>query len=76
MEEMKRAATMPNGANMLPGHAPLHGGGMRTNGVNAPIADGGVRTDGVNATAPKFCPNCGKPTGGSRFCGECGTRLI
>ena len=27
-------------------------------------------------TAPKFCPNCGQPTNGANFCGNCGTKLI
>ena len=25
---------------------------------------------------PKFCPNCGTPTNGAKFCGECGQKLI
>ena len=31
----------------------------------------------VNNTGvvPKFCPNCGTPTNGAKFCGECGTKL-
>lgn len=27
-------------------------------------------------TAPMFCPNCGQPTNGAKFCGNCGTKLI
>lgn len=27
-------------------------------------------------TAPKFCPNCGQPTNGAKFCGNCETKLI
>lgn len=26
--------------------------------------------------APKFCPNCGTPTTGSKFCGNCGNQLF
>lgn len=30
-----------------------------------------------NAQAgPKFCPECGTPTTGSRFCGNCGNKLF
>lgn len=25
---------------------------------------------------PNFCPNCGQPTNGMRFCGNCGNKLI
>lgn len=27
------------------------------------------------AAYPKFCPNCGTPTNGGNFCGECGNKL-
>ena len=26
--------------------------------------------------APKFCPNCGTPTNGGKFCTECGQKLV
>jgi len=26
-------------------------------------------------SAPRFCPACGKPTAGARFCGDCGARV-
>ena len=29
-----------------------------------------------NGTAPKFCPNCGTPTNGAKFCSECGQKLV
>ncbi len=29
----------------------------------------------VTGTAPKFCPNCGTPTNGGNFCGNCGQKL-
>ena len=29
-----------------------------------------------NGIAPKFCPNCGQPTNGANFCGNCGNKLI
>jgi len=25
---------------------------------------------------PRFCPNCGTPTNGANFCGNCGQRLV
>ncbi len=28
-----------------------------------------------NGTIPKFCPNCGQPTQGLNFCGNCGFKL-
>ncbi|MBD5550561.1 MAG: hypothetical protein HDQ96_05200, partial [Lachnospiraceae bacterium] len=26
--------------------------------------------------SPKFCPNCGTPTTGTKFCGNCGSQLF
>lgn len=34
---------------------------------SAPAGDG---------TAPKFCPDCGTPTNGAKFCGNCGKKLV
>lgn len=31
------------------------------------------RGEGV---APKFCPECGQPTNGAKFCANCGTKLV
>lgn len=28
------------------------------------------------SAVPKFCPNCGTPTNGGKFCTECGQKLI
>ncbi len=40
-----------------------------TNGQNQAVAGGA-------GTTPKFCPNCGNPTNGANFCGNCGTKLV
>lgn len=29
-----------------------------------------------NGIAPRFCPNCGQPTNGANFCGNCGNKLV
>ncbi len=42
-----------------------------TNG--ATVSGGSSRSTG---TAPKFCPNCGTPTNGAKFCSECGNKLV
>lgn len=34
------------------------------------------QTGGGDGTVPKFCPECGTPTNGSKFCGNCGHKLI
>ena len=30
----------------------------------------------TGGAAPKFCPNCGTPTNGANFCGNCGNKLV
>lgn len=29
-----------------------------------------------NGVVPRFCPNCGQPTNGANFCGNCGNKLV
>lgn len=29
-----------------------------------------------NSVPPRFCPNCGQPTNGANFCGNCGNKLV
>ena len=40
---------------------------------NQMTGNAGGSTGGV---APKFCPNCGTPTNGANFCGNCGNKLV
>lgn len=44
---------------------------------NQNTAGMGVNQSGAaNGTTPKFCPNCGTPTSGTKFCGNCGNQLF
>lgn len=52
--------------------------GNNVNGMNGMNNMNGNVNTGVNTAqsdVPKFCPNCGTPTGGANFCGNCGNRL-
>jgi ribosomal protein S27AE len=40
---------------------------------NGAMAD--INNDQVGSI-PKFCPNCGTKTTGTRFCGNCGTKFF
>ena len=41
------------------------------------MMSGGMNGSGAgNAASPKFCPQCGQPTNGARFCSNCGTKLM
>ena len=52
--------------------------GMNPGGQNANAGVQGMNTgvQGAGGTAPKFCPNCGTPTNGANFCGNCGQKLV
>ena len=52
--------------------------GMNLGGQNANAGVQGMNTgvQGAGGTAPKFCPNCGTPTNGANFCGNCGQKLV
>lgn len=42
-------------------------------GNNQAASNGSVKSSG--GAIPKFCPNCGTPTNGANFCGNCGNKL-
>ena len=42
--------------------------------MNNQMNMGGQQPSG--GAAPKFCPNCGTPTNGANFCGNCGNKLV
>ncbi len=48
---------------------------MNLNQPQQTAAAGGV-APAAGTAAPKFCPNCGTPTNGANFCGNCGNRLV
>lgn len=57
---------MMMGQQMMNNMNAMNQNSMNQNMQSAPTGDG---------TIPKFCPNCGTPTNGNRFCGNCGNKL-
>ena len=44
--------------------------------MNQQMNMGGQMSQPAGGVAPKFCPNCGTPTNGANFCGNCGNKLV
>ncbi len=42
----------------------------------AGAASDGAGSGAASSGAPKFCPECGTPTNGAKFCSNCGKKLI
>ena len=49
---------------------------MGMNQMNMNNQMSGMGNQAAGGTAPKFCPNCGTPTNGANFCGNCGNKLV
>ena len=42
---------------------------------SAPQSTGAAQSS-TSGSAPKFCPECGSPTNGAKFCSNCGHKLV
>lgn len=81
-ESMRNSNTMGSGmaANMAQMQMGMMmgqqmAGQMAQNMQNTAAMQNQMGTNSSNA-APRFCPNCGTPTNGANFCGNCGQRLV
>lgn len=80
--QMAMADSMGNGnnaggnmaANMMNMQMGMAMGQQMVNQMNASMNNNQTQAPAGGAI-PKFCPNCGQPTNGSKFCGNCGQQL-
>lgn len=51
---------------------------MNINNANQPVggSNAGASAPSSEGAAPKFCPECGTPANGAKFCSNCGKKLI
>lgn len=70
-----------SGMQNAPG-TPQGGAGMGAANGGSFVNDGRISNsrdaagEAAKSAAPKFCPNCGTPTNGMKFCGSCGYQLF
>ena len=50
--------------------------GMQQGGMMNNQMQGNMPNQAAGGAKPKFCPNCGTPTGDSNFCPNCGNKLV
>eukprot|EP01126_Amoeba_proteus_P002921 TRINITY_DN1094_c0_g1_i5.p2 TRINITY_DN1094_c0_g1~~TRINITY_DN1094_c0_g1_i5.p2 ORF type:complete len:116 (+),score=11.04 TRINITY_DN1094_c0_g1_i5:87-434(+) len=71
-----RNATYEKAADVQPAYyrvADPQTGSSATMESGAAYKSGGSRSQ--SSGTPKFCPDCGAPSEGAKFCGECGGRF-
>lgn len=49
---------------------------MNASGMGQQNMNSAMAGNSGEGQAPKFCPNCGTPTNGANFCGNCGNKLV
>ncbi len=76
-ESMGKQGTAGDAASSMAGMAMgMAMAGQMASQMTGPAAgQNGTAGGAGNGTYPKFCPNCGQPTNGSRFCPNCGQKL-
>lgn len=60
---------------MMMGQQMMNNMNMQNNNMQSNPNQVNNNPSGGNGAIPKFCPNCGKPTEGLKFCGNCGFKL-
>ena len=79
MMGMQMAGQMMNNMGMGMNNG-MQGGmmnnGMQQGGMMNNQMQGNMPNQAAGGAKPKFCPNCGTPTGDSNFCPNCGNKLV
>lgn len=76
-ENMSNGRSSNIGVDMMNMQMGLQMGRQMMDSMNTAAQSGSTGNAGATAGgAPKFCPECGTPTNGAKFCSNCGHKLV
>lgn len=76
MMGMQMANQMMNNMGMGMNQGMMNNGMAMNNGMNQQPMNQGAPAGNAGGAKPKFCPNCGTPSGEGNFCTNCGNKLV
>ena len=75
-DNMSNGKSSNIGVDMMNMQMGLQMGRQMMDSMNSAPQSTGAAQSSTSGSAPKFCPECGSPTNGAKFCSNCGHKLV